>query len=236
MATIHIEHKKDRKIRRYLDEENNARYFAVVDVIGILTDSEDAQNYWKVFKSRLKKKDRGLVARVQPLRMRARAGKNYITDTADRETMISIVKYIPKISIESLELLRKSIEEGTLPDVFEDQTAPRREQVGDGNGAKLLIDGYETENSIFIEAMLAGVSPENVLVSIEKKKVTIKGKREKATYATTHPFKSYICEELEWVDFSRVITLPHSIQTDKIKTKEERGHLIIELAKVRQQL
>ena len=31
-------------------------YFSVVDVVAVLTDSADPNNYWKVLKNRLKKK------------------------------------------------------------------------------------------------------------------------------------------------------------------------------------
>ncbi|MEK6792896.1 MAG: hypothetical protein AABX96_02695 [Nanoarchaeota archaeon] len=42
---------QDKKIRRIWYEEQ--WFFSVVDVVGVLTDSEDPRNYWKVLKHRL---------------------------------------------------------------------------------------------------------------------------------------------------------------------------------------
>ena len=45
---------EDKKIRTAWDEEKEEWYFAIVDVIAILTDSPNPQTYWRVMKKRLK--------------------------------------------------------------------------------------------------------------------------------------------------------------------------------------
>ena len=45
---------EDQKIRTVWDAEKEEWYFAIVDVITVLTDSADPQNYWRVLKKRLK--------------------------------------------------------------------------------------------------------------------------------------------------------------------------------------
>ena len=45
---------EDQKIRTAWDAEKEEWYFAIVDVIAVLTDSADPQNYWRVLKKRLK--------------------------------------------------------------------------------------------------------------------------------------------------------------------------------------
>ena len=47
---------EQRKVRTVWDDETEKWYFSVVDVVGVLTDSPDPNNYWKVLKNRLKKK------------------------------------------------------------------------------------------------------------------------------------------------------------------------------------
>ena len=42
-----------KEIRSMWDAEIEDYYFSVVDVIGILTDSPNPRNYWKVLKHRL---------------------------------------------------------------------------------------------------------------------------------------------------------------------------------------
>jgi len=44
-----------RKIRSSWSEEEEKWYFSIVDVVGVLTDSPDPRNYWKVLKHRLLK-------------------------------------------------------------------------------------------------------------------------------------------------------------------------------------
>ena len=41
-------------IRTAWDEENEEWYFAIVDVVAVLTDSPNPQTYWRVMKKRLK--------------------------------------------------------------------------------------------------------------------------------------------------------------------------------------
>lgn len=46
---------EQKQVRSFWDEDKEKWYFSIVDVIGVLTDSVNANNYWKVLKSRLKK-------------------------------------------------------------------------------------------------------------------------------------------------------------------------------------
>ena len=45
----------EKLVRTVWDDEQEKWYFSVVDVVGILTDSRNPNNYWKVLKNRLKK-------------------------------------------------------------------------------------------------------------------------------------------------------------------------------------
>ena len=79
------------KIRCQFDEQKTLWYFSIVDVIEIFANSTDARNYWKVLKNRLKKADLELVTKINQLKMKARDGKLYMTDTADQELMVRIL-------------------------------------------------------------------------------------------------------------------------------------------------
>ena len=43
------------KIRTVWDNEKEEWYFSVVDIVGVLSGSENANNYWKVLKKILKR-------------------------------------------------------------------------------------------------------------------------------------------------------------------------------------
>jgi hypothetical protein len=47
----------DKEIRTQWDEEKEEWYFLVVDVAGVLSESENHRKYWSVLKTRLKKKE-----------------------------------------------------------------------------------------------------------------------------------------------------------------------------------
>ena len=49
------------KIRTVWDNEKEEWYFSVVDIVGVLSGSENANNYWKVLKKRLKDEGNELV-------------------------------------------------------------------------------------------------------------------------------------------------------------------------------
>jgi hypothetical protein len=67
----------EKQIRTHWDEDQEKWYFSIVDVIGVLTESELSNNYWKVLKSRLKKEGSELVTNCNQLKMQLKDGKFY---------------------------------------------------------------------------------------------------------------------------------------------------------------
>jgi len=65
-------------------------YFSIVDVIGVLTDSPNPNNYLKVLKHRFAKEGRELVINCNQLKMQSVDRKYYITDVADTEQIFHI--------------------------------------------------------------------------------------------------------------------------------------------------
>ena len=59
---------EEKKVRTVWDEENEEWYFSIVDVVGVLTDSPNPNNYWKVLKNRLKKEGSQLVTNCNQLK------------------------------------------------------------------------------------------------------------------------------------------------------------------------
>lgn len=88
---------EDKKVRTVWDDEQEKWYFAIVDVIGILTDNDHqgARNYWKVLKNRLLKEGNETVTNCNQLKMRAADGKMRLTDVADTEQLFRIIQSIP---------------------------------------------------------------------------------------------------------------------------------------------
>ena len=66
---------ENRKIRTVWDDEQEKWYFSIVDVVGVLTNSENPQTYWRVLKNRLKKEGNETVTNCNALKLRAADGK-----------------------------------------------------------------------------------------------------------------------------------------------------------------
>ena len=86
---------ENKKVRVQWVEEDQKWYFSVVDVIEILTDSADPNNYWKVLKFRLKKEGNESVTNCNQLKMESADGKFYLTDVGDTEQILRLVQSIP---------------------------------------------------------------------------------------------------------------------------------------------
>jgi len=105
--------KKDQKIalfegsqiRRHWDNSRELWYFAVSDVIGVLTNSIDSVVYWRKLKERLLKEGGNeTVTKCHALKMLTPDGKMRFTDTADTETILRLIQSIPSPNAEPFKL------------------------------------------------------------------------------------------------------------------------------------
>ncbi|HVV14840.1 MAG TPA: Hsp20/alpha crystallin family protein [Candidatus Paceibacterota bacterium] len=109
--------------------------------------------------------------------------------------------------------------------------SPMREEadvVEEAEG-ELSVDVYQTPTHIVIKAMIAGVRPEDLDVSITRDMVTIRGKRERHAEGTNGDF---FFQELYWGAFSRTIVLPQEVEIEEAEAVEKHGLLVIRLPKM----
>lgn len=83
------------KIRSVWDPEQEKWYFAIVDVIAVLTESENPQTYWRVLKKRLKDEGNESVTNCNALKLPAADGKMRLTDVADVQQLLRIIQSVP---------------------------------------------------------------------------------------------------------------------------------------------
>lgn len=86
---------EDKKVRTVWDDEQEKWYFAIVDVIAILTESLDPKAYWRKLKQRLKEEGNESVTNCHTLKLRAADGKMRLTDVADTEQLFRIIQSVP---------------------------------------------------------------------------------------------------------------------------------------------
>lgn len=93
-----------KQVRSLWNEDQEKWYISIVDVVGILTDSPNPNNYWKVLKNRLKKEGSQLVTNCNQLKMQSADGKYYKTDVADTEQLFRLIQSIPSPKAEPFKL------------------------------------------------------------------------------------------------------------------------------------
>ena len=113
---------EQRQVRSVWNEEEEKWYFSIVDVVGVLTDSPNPNNYWKVLKHRLIKEGSELVTNCNQLKMQSSDGKFYKTDVADTEQLFRLIQSIPSPKAEPLKLwianvARERIDEMEDPEI-----------------------------------------------------------------------------------------------------------------------
>ena len=89
-----------KKVRTVWDSETEEWYFAVVDVIAILTDSADASAYWRKLKQRLKKEGNETVTNCHSFKMPAADGKMRLTDVVTTQELFRLIQSIPSPKVE----------------------------------------------------------------------------------------------------------------------------------------
>lgn len=94
---------------------------------------------------------------------------------------------------------------------------------------QLTVDVFNTPDEIIIKAIVAGVKPDDLDISITRDMVTIRGKREEHRQVVE---EDYFYRELYWGAFSRTILLPQEIEVDAAHASEKHGLLTIKLPKI----
>ena len=116
---------EDKKIRTAWNETEEEWYFSVVDVIEVLTDSNEPRRYWSDLKRKLNKEGASsqLYENIVQLKMKShKDGKSYKTDVANTEQLLRIIQSIPSPKAEPFkmwlaEVGRDRIEETIDPEL-----------------------------------------------------------------------------------------------------------------------
>ena len=91
----------NKAIRSVWNDEEKKWEYSIVDIVGILTESDNPAIYWRVLKKRLKDEGNETVTNCNALKMKASDGKMRVTDVADMRQILQIVQFIPSKQTES---------------------------------------------------------------------------------------------------------------------------------------
>lgn len=111
----------------------------------------------------------------------------------------------------------------------EDSEWPGHSITEEEQDGELPVDMFQTPDSIVIRALVAGVLPDDLDISITRDMVTIRGRREESREVSEG---DYYHHELFWGGFTRTLVLPEEVLIDEAEAKEKHGLLEIILPKV----
>jgi hypothetical protein len=87
---------EEKTVRSHWDENEEQWYFSVIDVVEILTDSNNPRDYWFKMKIRVKFEDGfELSTNCRQFKLKANDGKLRETDVANTLTLLRIIQSIP---------------------------------------------------------------------------------------------------------------------------------------------
>ncbi|HRH42450.1 MAG TPA: Hsp20/alpha crystallin family protein [Pyrinomonadaceae bacterium] len=91
-----------------------------------------------------------------------------------------------------------------------------------------LIDIYENQNQLIVEAELPGMNPEDVYISVENNVLTLQGERKFEKKAEGDNFHRV---ERSYGSFSRTFNLPPTVTSENATAEFQNGVLKLSLAK-----
>ena len=113
-------------IRTVWDKEDEKYYISVVDIVGVLSESENPQVYWRVMKKRLKDEGNETVTNCNALKLKAQDGKYRLTDVVDIEGMFRIIESIPSKNAEPIKGWLAKLGSERIDEVFDPSLAAQR--------------------------------------------------------------------------------------------------------------
>ena len=113
-------------IRTSWNEQEEEWYFSIVDVVGVLTESERPRKYWSDLKKKLQQEGCEVSEKIGHLKMLSADGKMRLTDVANTEQLLRIIQSVPSKKAEPFkqwlaEVGRERIEEVIDPELTIDR-------------------------------------------------------------------------------------------------------------------
>ena len=114
-------------IRTVWDSEHEKYFISVVDIVGILADSNEPRKYWNWLKNKLKREDEFEVSSItRQLKLKAQDGKYRMTDVVDIEGMFRIIESIPSKNAEPIKQWLAGLGSERINETFDPSLAVQR--------------------------------------------------------------------------------------------------------------
>ncbi len=169
-------------IRTVWDKETEKYYISVVDLVGVLSESDRPRKYWSDLKSKLKQEGNEVSEKIGQLKLKSQDGKYRLTDVCDIEELFRIIESIPSKNAEPIKLWLAKLGSERIDEVFDPSLAIQRS-----------IDLYRTKgyDEVWIAKRIKFLQDRKELTDIWKKS----GLENNLDYAilTNEIYKTCVC-------------------------------------------
>jgi len=114
-------------IRTVWDKEEEKYYISVVDVVGVLSQSDNPRDYWYKIKKRASEEEQIELSTIcRQLKLKAQDGKYRLTDVTDIEGMFRIIESIPSKNAEPIKQWLAKLGKERIDEVFDPSLTVQR--------------------------------------------------------------------------------------------------------------
>lgn len=118
---------ESKQVRSEWSEKEQKWYFAIIDVIEILTESSNSRRYWSDLKRKLNNEGfTQLYEVIVQLKMLSSDGKKYLTDCTDGKGLLRIIQSIPSPKAEPFKLWLAQVGSDRLDEIENPELAAQR--------------------------------------------------------------------------------------------------------------
>ena len=146
-------------IRTVWDKEQEKYFISIVDLVGVLTESDRPRKYWSDLKSKLKQEGNEVSEKIGQLKLKSQDGKYRLTDVCDIEEMFRIIESIPSKNAEPVKQWLAKLGSERIDEVFDPSISAQRS-----------IDLYRAKgyNEEWIAKRLKGIQDRHKLTDVWK--------------------------------------------------------------------
>jgi len=118
---------ESKRVRSEWNQQEQKWYFSIIDVVEILTESNNPRRYWSDLKIKLQKEGfNQLYEIIVQLKLESADGKKYTTDCADAKSLLRIIQSIPSPKAEPFKLWLAQVGSDRLDEIENPELATQR--------------------------------------------------------------------------------------------------------------
>ena len=116
-----------KEIRSIWNSEKEDYYFSVVDVISVLTESKNPNDYWYRLKARMSEEEKSEVStKCRQLKLKSKDGKYRETDVLNTKGILRLIESVPSPKAEPFKMWLANLGSERIDEVFNPELAVNR--------------------------------------------------------------------------------------------------------------